>query len=337
MPELELAVREDLPAGFLAVGARELYRLLPQPTLIHLRGRAARPLFVSILLHGNEDTGLRAIQQVLTRHAQRELPRALSLFVGNISAAREGLRRLDGQPDYNRVWPGTAELPGPEGAVMAAVVAEMRERQPFASIDIHNNTGLNPHYGCVTRLDPATLHLAALFARIAVYFTRPLGVQTAAFAPLCPALTIECGKAGGTAGDIHAASLLDAALHLAAFPDRVPPREDLTLYHTVATVTIPPATSFGFGARDVDFDLPVGVDHWNFTDLPAGTRWGEVRAPGSPVSVTDTEGREVTSDYFEIEDRHLRLRRPVTPAMLTLDTRVVRQDCLCYLMEPYEL
>jgi hypothetical protein len=29
--------------------------------------------------------------------------------------------------------------------------------------------------------------------------------------------------------------------------------------------------------------------------------------------------------------------RPVTPAMLTLDTLAIRQDCLCYLMErlPY--
>ena len=52
----------------------------------------------------------------------------------------------------------------------------------FASIDIHNNTGLNPHYGCVNRLDPPFLHLATLFSRIVVYFKRPLGVQSAAFA-----------------------------------------------------------------------------------------------------------------------------------------------------------
>jgi succinylglutamate desuccinylase len=51
-----------LPDGLLQVEARELYTILPGPTLIHLPGRRDIPLFVSILLHGNEDTGLKAMQ-----------------------------------------------------------------------------------------------------------------------------------------------------------------------------------------------------------------------------------------------------------------------------------
>ena len=68
---------------------------------------------MSVLLHGNEDTGLQAIQQVLRKHAGRPLPRALSIFVGNVAAARHNLRRLDHEPDYNRVWPGTDEADHP--------------------------------------------------------------------------------------------------------------------------------------------------------------------------------------------------------------------------------
>jgi len=45
----------------------------------------------------------------------------------------------------------------------------MRLRDVFASVDIHNNTGLNPHYGCVTALRHASLHLAAMFSRTVVY------------------------------------------------------------------------------------------------------------------------------------------------------------------------
>jgi hypothetical protein len=56
-----------------------------------------------------------------------------------------------------------------------------------------------------------------------------------------------------------------------------------------------------------------------------------------PLLVLDEEGRDVSGDYFEIRGGELRTRRPVTPSMLTLNEQVIRQDCLCYLMEglPY--
>ena len=87
-----LTVLDTLPERFLDTPARELHRVLPGPTLIHLPGRRPTPLFVSVLLHGNEDSGVVALQRVLRAHAGRELPRALSILVGNVAAAREGLR-----------------------------------------------------------------------------------------------------------------------------------------------------------------------------------------------------------------------------------------------------
>jgi len=148
----------DLPEHFLDLEARDLHRILVGPTLIHLPGRRDEPLFVSILLHGNEDTGLKAIQAVLKKYQNQPLPRSISLFIGNVSAARQGLRRLDNQPDYNRVWSADDnESLLPEHHLMRNVVGIMAKRRVFASIDIHNNTGLNPHYGCVNRLDDAFL------------------------------------------------------------------------------------------------------------------------------------------------------------------------------------
>jgi succinylglutamate desuccinylase len=335
MPEAVLHVLDDLPAGFLDVSAPSLHRLLPQPTLIHLRGRHGSPLFVSILLHGNEDTGLRATQQVLAGFASRALPRSLSLFVGNVSAARAGLRHLDCQPDYNRVWPGTLEPNLPEAQLMRQVVDEMAKRAPFASIDIHNNTGMNPHYACVNNVAPATLQLAALFSRIVVYFTRPLGVQSMAMSRLCPAVTVECGKAGSTAGDLHAARLVNAALKLDHFPAQPPRREDIAIYHTVATVKIPPGLSFSFDDSEADLRLPSTLERWNFSDLPPGAVCGKLRAGAVRPEVHAEDGRQVFDEYFSVDDGLLRLRRATTPAMLTLDTRVVRQDCLCYLMDRY--
>jgi hypothetical protein len=67
------------------------------------------------------------------------------------------------------------------------IVDIMIEKQLFASIDIHNNTGLNPHYSCINKLAPQFFQLATLFGRFVVYFTRPKGVQASvslSFVPL---------------------------------------------------------------------------------------------------------------------------------------------------------
>jgi succinylglutamate desuccinylase len=144
---------EHVPDGLLEVGAEALHGLLPSPTLIHLQGRQQPPLFVSILLHGNETTGLAAVQALLRKYAQHPLPRSLSVFIGNVAAARLGLRRLNDQPDFNRIWPGHEQPPCAETVMAQAVFDDMARRGVFASIDVHNNTGINPHYVCLDRLD----------------------------------------------------------------------------------------------------------------------------------------------------------------------------------------
>jgi succinylglutamate desuccinylase len=330
---------DALPEGFLDVKARDLHRLLPGPTLIHLPGRRTPELFVSVLLHGNEDVGLVAIQQVLKAHAGRELPRAMSIFVGNVTAAREGLRRLDQQPDYNRVWPGTVIHAGtPEHAAMSQVQAIMAERGLFASIDIHNNTGLNPHYSVVNQLDPATLHLALLLSRTVVWFKGPPGSQTAAFAPLCPSVTVECGKPGNPANEAAAARFIEACLHLQAFPAHGVRESDLDLYHTVALVKVAPEVTFGFGDDQAELNFDPQLDHKNFVELRAGEVFGQTHH-SSPLDARDEAGSDVSAEFFDTQDGQLRLIRPCMPAMLTLDVLVVRQDCLCYLMDrvPFDL
>jgi succinylglutamate desuccinylase len=274
----------------------------------------------------------------LTRPHARPLPRSLSLFVGNVAAAAHGQRRLDGQPDYNRVWPGAERTGLPEHALMREVVEQMRVRNVFASVDIHNNTGLNPHYGCINRLDRHALHLATLFSRIVVFFQRPLGVQSMAFAQLCPAVTLECGKTGERSAAEHAAAFVDAALHLDHFPEQPVALHDVVLYRTVGIVKVSDAVSFGFDRAQVDVTFERNLDHMNFRELDSGTRIARVRAGCiQPLEVYDEAGLAVAGQYFEVIGTELRTRCRVVPAMLTLDERVIRQDCLCYLMEPYTL
>ncbi|WP_459867211.1 M14 family metallopeptidase [Endothiovibrio diazotrophicus] len=329
---------DRLPEGLLDVTSEALCRRLPGPSLIHLAGRQERPLFVSVLLHGNEQTGLQAVQALLRKYAGRELPRALSIFVGNVAAAAQGHRLLEGQPDYNRVWPGGEGLDSPEGRMMAQVVEEMARRRPFASVDVHNNTGINPHYGCVNRLEPAYLHLANLFSRTVVYFLRPKGVSSMAMAELCPAVTVECGQPGQPHGRDHAADYLDGCLHLSAFPERHPVHhQDIDLFHTVATVKVPEEVRFTFGGAEggAAIDFVRDLDHLNFRELPAGTFLG--RLDGGRLEAWSEAGDEVARRYFDQRDGELRTRIPVMPSMFTLNEEVIRQDCLGYLMERYPL
>jgi hypothetical protein len=325
---------ENLPGGLLDTPLEGLESLLGAPTLVHLPGRRPEPLFITVLAHGNEGTGYYAVQALLRRYQDQELPRALSIFFANVKAASQKLRFLDGQADFNRVWPGTENPDAPEAAMMQRVVDSMRQRSAFASIDIHNNTGINPHYACINRVDNQFLHLASLFSRTVVYFIRPLGVQSMAMSCVCPAVTIECGKPDHEYGLEHARDYIDACLHLNELPGHPVPSHDIELFHTVATVKVPEALSFGFDEESVDLRLIGNIDHLNFRELPAGTRLGHLRPGVSAIlDVRDENGQPIHDHYFAIEGDTLVTRRPVMPSMFTLDKRIIRQDCLGYLME----
>jgi hypothetical protein len=213
----------------------------------------------------------------------------------------------------------------------------MAARGLFASVDVHNNTGLNPHYACINRIDNRFLHLAALFGRTVIYFVTPRGVQSMAMSELGPAVTLECGKVGQMHGVDHAISYLDACLHLAELPQHAVAAHDVDLYHTVAVAKVPEQLSIGFGGSDADVDFLAELDRLNFRELPAATVLGQVSdGIGLPLTVRDELGREVADRYFELVDGQLRTRCPLMPSMLTLDQRVIRQDCLCYIMERYD-
>ncbi len=349
-----------VPEGFEDCSAENLHTVLSGPTLIHLGGKRKEPLFVSVLLHGNEPTGLLAIQLFLKKMGGKTLPRSLSIFIGNVAAAQQGARHLDKQPDYNRIWPCGSlcqqddlknKHDTPEHAMMKTIIDVMRKKNVFASIDVHNNTGLNPHYGCINKLEPRFFHLATLFSRTVVFFIRPTGVQSMAFADICPAVTVECGKPDQANGTTHAVEFINACLHLSDLPSHPVAVHDMDLFHTVATVTVPEHINFSFNeetfknenlneknsleAITADIYFPDTLDHLNFTELPGGTSLGNLNTEQTeiPLRVTDELGNDATSRYLTVEAGQLRTTREFMPSMFTLDEEVIRQDCLGYLME----
>ncbi len=326
------------PEKLLSCAAQDLHTLFPQPTLLHLTGKNPQPVFISILLHGNETTGFLALQRLLNKYAEQTLPRSMSIFFGNTRAAEQGLRRLDTQPDYNRIWPGTDALPCAETQFAQEIVDIMQAKEVFASIDVHNNTGLNPHYACINKLDNRYLQLATLFSRLVVYFLRPLGVQSAAFAELCPAVTLECGRPGQQHGVDHAFEYLNSCLHLSELADHPVHAQDIDLFHTTAQVKIKEDNSFSFSDNRSDLLFAKDLERMNFTEITANTGLGLVNNDSiMPVRAIDELGKDVTNNYFTIDNKQLKIKRKTMLSMLTLDERVIRQDCLCYLMERIKL
>ena len=324
---------DRFPEELLEVPATELWRYLRGPSLFHLRGEQTEPLFVSVLLHGNEVTGWRAIQAILRQHRATILLRPLLLFVGNIEAAKTNVRTLPQQEDYNRAWPGTPRPDTSVASLMRDVVEIVQREKPFASIDIHNNTGHSPHYACVNRLGEAHLQLARLFSRTVVYFQQPFGVQSAALATICPAVAVECGRVGEATGVAHATELIASAMAMQHFPQDRVPEGDLDLMQTFAIIKIPPDASFSFDGSDADFRLRADLDCLNFSELDSGTRFGSLGSGGRRrLDVLPVGGSTADAGYFEYAHGEIELSQRAIPAMLTLDPQAVRLDCLGYLM-----
>lgn len=319
----------------LDVPAHRLHEHLSGPTLIHIDGDKQPALFLSVLLHGNENSGWEVIKRIIKKYQGGALPRSLSIFIGNIKAARYKKRKLQKQPDYNRVWvPGESD----EHIMMARIVEIMQQRGVFASIDIHNNNGLNPHYACVNRLDRRFLTLAREFSRMVIYFIRPSGVQSQAFARLCPAVTLECGQPGDEYGIELTTNFVDHILNLDSLKADRHIEDRVDLYHTAGVVKIPDDISISFHEEDADIRFIKGIERLNFEEIPANTTLGKTHENiGRPLTVLDEDGNDVFDQYFHVSDGALQTTASIMPAMLTDKIPIIRQDCFFYLMEKYDV
>lgn len=337
--EHRLNLYHTIPENLADIRVEEIDSILPGPSLIHIKGNVSPPMFISVLLHGNETTGFLAIQ-----HLIRELnltanpaPRDIILFVGNIRAAKKGLRRLDNEPDYNRIWNGDNL---PEHRLAKSVLAMLSQQPLYAAIDIHNNTGKNPHYACINKTDTSFIHLARRFSKTIVYFTEPHEVISMALSRHCPSVTLECGFSGNTEGFNHVYNYLVQCLTMPAEELFGPPsNKHNDIYHTIAKITVPENSHLGFGncERNIDICFREDLEELNFTSVPKGTKLGVSGRNGCSLTVMDNNGRNVTDQYFRIENHAIVTRKELIPSMFTKNETIIHQDCFGYIMEPYPI
>ncbi|MFT5449510.1 MAG: succinylglutamate desuccinylase [Gammaproteobacteria bacterium] len=272
---------------------------------------------------------------MLGNGGDQTLPRALTLFIGNVHAACAGLRHRDGESDYNRIWRGGMS---PEHALAGQVLAEIEREQPVACLDLHNTSGENPVYGCVHDLHESSLALARHFSNMLVLVNHPQSMLSMALSATAPAVTIECGKPGHPAVTARIGERLRTVLEDIDSQPIAPPAgtlfEDAQLLRSLARVRVPDEVSFSMSGADAELCLHADLEQYNFREVVSGTVIATIRSGSDArLEALDDNGVDIAKQFFRREGDTLITARSIVPSMFTPIERIVRQDCLCYLME----
>ncbi|MAE58039.1 MAG: hypothetical protein CME69_04115 [Halobacteriovorax sp.] len=322
-----LTILDSLPEEFFKSSAQGLFKIFNSPTLVHLKSEVNNPdkkaIFISSLLHGNEHSGVMSVQELL--QSTEKLDRDLILFFGNIKAAKYGKRHLDSQLDYNRIWTSNSPF-------VKKTLAYLEEHDVELCIDLHNNTGNNPCYSCISQKSIEHYNLAYQFSDKIVYFTDPIDALSVVLSKKWPSVTIEAGKSGDPVGIYKTVNFLKKVIQgidLKA-PLEVKPR----VFHTIGKIRVDiddPVTFEEDEFKGDGFLFRHDLETLNFSKL-SGDSWIG-RSEKLPVIENYSKDPNRSLDYFELQDDLIVCKKPFIPAMLTHDIEIIYSDCLGYIME----
>lgn len=309
----------------LDLKSEELAGVIQEPTLFDFTQSGSKPFFLSTLLHGNETSGwdaLRAItKEVVNEHG---LPSVL-ILLGNVKAAERNRRHLDHQPDFNRIWD---DGDSPYQRWASEILFYVRARQPWFSLDIHNNTGPNPHHTVLTSLDELTLRAARLFSRTAIVARQPPGVLTRRCAEFSTATTIEAGLPQDPNSARRARSYLEKLWRKQSVPEV--DTSDLNIFENSVRVIVENA------AQLTNDDVPQftpKLHQYNFKVIPAGTTLAKLSSSDVRLLAIDKYQQDRTDDYLRYINGTVELCRDTIMSMYTEDPLIIRQDCVCYFLD----
>jgi len=325
-----LNIIKHIPKELIDCDISDLNHILKGPTLIHIEGIEKEPLLISTLLHGNETTSFFVLQKLLKDFEDKKPQRDIIFFVGNTMAASQGLRQLPGQIDYNRIW---KKGDAPEYKMAQEIYNYVSEFRPFANIDLHNNTGNNPYYACVNKIDSKFLKLASLFSKKIVYFTEPSEVESMMFSKLCPSVTIEAGIAGREEATIEVYNYIHKVLELKDFII-TSENKGLNVYHTIARIVVDQKMKVDFNNSldNAEISFLKDIDDLNFSMVMPGQSIGKV-INESAIKVVDNNKKDITPIFLKIEDNNIIAEQSFIPSMFTKNVEVMKSDCLGYVME----
>lgn len=332
---MKFVVLNGLPDEFFTTHPTQLYKIFAGPTLVHLDFGHEQTIFISIMLHGNEHSGYYAIRDFLSSYklSQKSPSKNISLLIGNVLAAKESARYLDGQKDFNRIWSdGDSE----EERWAQKIYQEMASKNLFATVDLHNNTGKNPEYSAISNLESNTLRLASLFDGDILYFTDPKEVFTNYFSTLSPTLTVEAGRSGEEKGIQKIIELLTKIFDLESFEElglKETILKNKKIFESFGKIKIPQNASISFDGHMADFIFDPNIENLNFNQILPGKIFGKSNNIDQHLLVFDSSNQLIGNSFFKYVGNEIITIEPFFPAMITTNAKIVHQDCLCYLLK----
>jgi succinylglutamate desuccinylase/aspartoacylase family protein len=336
-----IEIREAPRGEAAGASVEDFLAWLGGPSLLRIAGRdRARTRALATLLHGNEPSGVRALHAYL--RGDRTPATDVVCFLGAVDAARAGSgfahRMAPGRRDLNRCF--REPFAGDEGQLAHEALRLLREANPDALVDLHNNTGHNPVYGVGTVADAASLNLTGFFGERFVVSDLRLGALVEATANDFPSVTIECGRAGDRAADAAALRGLEAYLALEALETRRVVASPIAILCDPVRVAVRPGVRLAFGAAPVDgvdLTLSADIDRHNFAPVMPGAPVGWLAAEAAwPLEARGADGVDLSRDLFVARDGRLETRRGMIPIMMTTDVAAALADCLFYVVQPRE-
>ncbi|GGA87605.1 hypothetical protein GCM10011369_32100 [Neiella marina] len=308
---------------------------LQQPTLIVQQGRdtTRNRLFVT-LLHGNEPSGLTAIQRWL-QSAQQPAVNCY-FFIGAVEAARHdphfSVRHFAELRDLNRCFYGPFDdVPG---KIAEQLLTLMTEIEPEAVLDVHNTSGSGPSFAVSFSACPKHIALASLFTERLLLTETRLGALMELTSEHRPIVTIECGGAI----DPQSARVAWEGLKRFASDNQVleePPHDwNMEVLSDPIRITLTADAHIAYAEQpchEADITLPPDVEHFNFGRLQPGTVMAHLKTAGlNCIVATDSAGRNRTNELFEVREHHLMNRIGLKFFMITSNPVIAKSDCLCY-------
>ena len=309
--------------------ANELASVLHSPTLFDFSIAKRAPFFLSTLLHGNETSGWDAVRKLVNNdYRDKNLPSCV-ILVGNVQAAQYSKRMLDGQPDFNRIWEGGSS---PYAKWADNVISFLEAKRLWFALDVHNNTGPNPHHSIVTSIDANTMSAARLFSQTAIFAQQPPGVLTRRTSGFCTSITIEAGlpqdPTSATRAHEYIATLWDHGS--VPFVDT----SDQELFQNNVRVLIENADTI---SDDQVPKFAPKLYRYNFKSIPQGTELARIVVDHARLRAVDEDQRDQTRTFLSYKGKNVSLKRDTILSMYTEDPRIARQDCVCYFLEPLHI
>ena len=305
---------------------------LEGPTLIDVPGTDhSRYRAIVTLLHGNEPSGLKAVDQLLRHNI---IPATdLTIIIASVNAALHppvlSHRFLPWEADMNRCFDPPCITD--QNRLAEAIITELDTRKPEAVVDTHNTSAHSEPFAVCLADTESIRQLTGIFADNLVVMDQTLGTLLERGNMDNPWLTVEFGGIMDPRADTLAFETLVSFITSQELFEQ-PSKPMQTLYHPLRLEIVEDArihysSSVIHNSHITMFNT---IDQLNFQRIEAGTPLGWLSPDGLEWFRIRGGNKEKVENYFCNNNGFLTTRKPFTLFMSTTDPYIAQKDCLLY-------